>query len=198
MSVPKFLFVFVAICIAAGVLVPILDVYTKAELPGSLAVAVSLMNLGIFTVFAYFNYRLAKEPYKPVATFHLKQFPSDPLHINFVLQNHSRSSLQCWTRLNPVVDDTPVQMGDFYGGESPFNLQPLNIGWGHFDIRNILTRAGTSIEEIKARAQSEDTGVLLRFNIEFGYNLANQETLWDTFKQPYCYDFKRDSLYLDY
>jgi len=195
---PTWLNVLVVAFLALGVGAALLAIKCgPLVLQGAANLAV-VLTLAVLLVYAYHTYLIAKEGWTPSAAFVLKPYPSDPYHFAFLLQNHSKVSLQCWCNLNATVYGQPVALDGFYGGKSSFDLQPFGASMGHFDLHDILTKANRSVEEMKQKAVTEDTRSQLRLEVEFWYNSLGSTSAVRNVKQPHYFDFTHELLVADF
>jgi hypothetical protein len=157
-----------------------------------------VLTLAVLIIYAYHTYLLAKDAWTPSAAFVLEPYPSHPYHFLFLLQNHSKVSLQCWCNLNATVYGQPVALDGFYGGKTSFDLQPFGVATGHFDLSDILCKANRTVEEMKHKASPSDTKQQLRLEIEFWYNAFGSTSAVRNVKQPHYFDFVRDAMVADF
>ena len=157
-----------------------------------------ILSLAALIAYAYFNYLIAKDAYTPSASFALQPYINDPYHFAFILQNHSKVSLNCWCKLNPTVYGQNIDLDKFYGAKTSFDLQPFGNAMGHFDIRDILTRANRTLEELQEKYTNSDVKKQLYFDIEFWYNTVGFDYKVTNPKQPHYFDFKRNRLVADF
>ena len=157
-----------------------------------------ILTLAVLLVYAYHTYLLARDAWTPSAAFVLSPYPSEPYHFAFIVQNHSKLSLQCWCNLNATVYGQPVALDGFYGGKSSFDLQPFGSSIGHFDLRNILSNTNRTVEELKQKACSSDTKRQLRLEIDFWYNSLGSKSAVRNVKQPHYFDFTHEVMVADF
>jgi len=89
-------------------------------------------------------------------------------------------------------------LGEFYSGQSSFDLQPFGGGNGHFDIRDILAKANRNLQEMKQMSGSSNPKEQLYFNIDFWYSPIGADILIHNPAQPHYFDFARDAIVADF
>ena len=156
------------------------------------------LSLAALIVYAYYTYLIAKDAYTPSASFAIQPYINDPFHFAFILQNHSKVSLNCWCKLNPTVYNQQIDLDKFYGGKTSFDLQPFGNAMGHFDIRDILAKSERALEEMQSKYKKEDVKKQLYLNIEFWYNPVGVNNKFENPKQPHFFDFKRNLIVADF
>ena len=205
MKIPKWLLIIIIILLLigfAGLIIPnlsFLNECTITEILNSEGVASFSLILTLVAIlfYVYFTYMLAKDTWTPSASFALEVDPKDPYHFTFYLRNHSKISISCWCNLNAIVEGKPISLGGFYGGESPFELQPFSIGRGHFFIKDILTKENCNLQSIKKRTNSSNIKEQLYLKIDFWYTQIGANKKIHNPIQPYYFDFKKDVIVLD-
>jgi len=163
-----------------------------------IANAALVFTLAILILYTYYTYLIAREAWTPSASFALKPYPGTPYHFAFILQNHSKLSLNCWCNLNATVDGLPVSLGGFYSGESSFDLQPFGGGNGHFDINDIISKAKRSLQEMEQNAANSNQKEQLYLNIEFWYNPVGSSEIVRNPRQPHYFSFVHKVIVADF
>lgn len=198
LKLPKELMIPIVLLVGAGIIAFILEVAGTVHLLGEVANLAFVLTLAAVLAYVYYTYLLAKDAWIPCASFALKAYPKDPYHFAFLVQNHSKASLNCWCNLNATVYGQPVSLGRFYGGESSFDLQPFGGGNGHFDIRDLLAKAGRTLQEMKQKAGAKNVKDQLYLDIEFWYSPVGADIIVRNARQPHFFDFRRDVLVADF
>jgi len=157
-----------------------------------------IFTLAAVVIYAYYSFLLAKEAWIPSASFSLQPSANDPYHFVFILQNHSKFSLSCWCKLNASVHSHSVSIEGFYDGETPYDLQPLGIASGHFDIRDLVAKADHTVEELEKQTHDVSIKQQLYFDIEFWYNRIGTKAVVQNPRQPYYFNFRRKTMIADF
>jgi hypothetical protein len=89
-------------------------------------------------------------------------------------------------------------MDGFYGGRHSFHIQPYGAGRGHFDLRDILKKAGQTVNQMTQEAENIQSKEPLYMNIEFWYNPLGMGQITRNPNQPHYFDFKRSVLVADF
>ncbi len=166
---------------------------------GEIANFALVLTLGAILLYVYYTYLLAKDAWTPSASFALEPYPKDPLHFAFVIQNHSKVSLNCWCNLNATVYGRSISLGGFYSGDSSFDVQPFGRAMGHFHLGDILDRAGRTLVEMRESAQSSDPKQQLYLNIDFWFNpVSSKSSITRNPRQPHYFDFTRGIMVADF
>ena len=198
MTSPTWLRIIVAVLILFGVGAAFLSIWwgpLPLHAAGNLAV---VLSLAVLIVYAYHTFLLARDAWTPSASFVLRALPNDPYHFAFLLQNHSKLSLNCWCNLNATIYGQPVASDGFYGGKSSFDLQPFGSAMGHFNVRDLLAKSNRTIEEMRANASVDSTRQQLRLNIDFWYNPVGVTTPTHNVPQPHYFDFRNEVIVADF
>lgn len=156
-----------------------------------------LLTLAAVLAYVYYTYLLAKEAWVPSARFTLIQ-TQDPLVFLFLIQNHSKTSVRCWTNLNAKVCGNPVELEGFYGAKTPFDMQPFGTAQGWFSVREILGRAGLTAEQAKHEVTRCGAKGVLYLGIEFWYSPAGSSEITRNPRQPHYFDFTRNTMVMDF
>jgi len=146
MKLPRLLLTLVCILILLGVVGLSFRLFSNYQILGDIANFALVLTLAAVLVYVYYTYLLAKDAWTLSASFALKAYPADPYHFAFLIQNHSKVSLNCWCNLNATVYGQAVSLGGFYSGQSSFDLQSFGGGNGHFDTRDILAKANRNLQ----------------------------------------------------
>jgi hypothetical protein len=157
-----------------------------------------VLTLAALVVYCYYTYVIAKEASTPSAAFSLMKLPDNPYHFAFLIQNHSKLSLQCWCRLNATVCGQPVPLDGFYGGQTSFDIQPFGAVNGHFNLTDMLSKVGRTPHEMKAKGATQDVKRQLYMDIEFWYQPYGSSQVVRNVKQPHYFDFAHDVLVADF
>lgn len=198
MKFPKWLWTLIFTLVILGFVGLGLRLFGGCQLLGDIANFSLVLTLAAILVYVYYTYMLAKDAWTPSASFELIPLSNDSYHLIFLIRNHSKISLRCWGNLNATVYGNPVFLGGFYSGQSSFDLQPFGSGRGHFDIRDILSRANHTLEEMRERAGSDNPREQLYLNIEFWYSPIGTDMVIRNPRQPHYIDFARDIIVVDF
>jgi len=198
MKIPKWLWWIISVLLLCGILGLIVNNISENQVLKGLGDFALILTLIAVIIYVYFTYMLAKDTWLPSASFLLKPYPNDPYHFAFFVQNHSKVSLNCWCNLNATVYGQSVTLGNFYSGESSFDLQPFGAAHGHFDIKDLLVKAGKTLEEIKKLAPSSNVKEQLYLNIDFWYSPIGSKEITHNPFQPHYFDFNRDIMVMDF
>jgi hypothetical protein len=126
-------------------------------------------------------------------------YEPDPFVFLFLIQNHSRASLNCWCRLNAKVCGRPVELKGFYAGKSSFDVQPLGVANGWFSVRELLAKGGLTPDEAEKKIAEHGVKGILYLEIEFWYARAGSPRgAVHNPKQPHFYDFERHAMVADF
>jgi hypothetical protein len=170
----------------------------EEQILGDVADVALVLTLAALLVYVYCTYALAKDAWTPSASFALAPYPDDCYHFAFLIHNHSKFPLKCWCNLNATVNGRPVSLEGFYGGKSSFDLQPFGGGSGHFDVRDILAKAGADLDEMKREAPSGNAKQQLYLNIEFWYAPGDPRAITRNPRQPHYFDFECSQMVADF
>lgn len=195
---PKWIKVLIVFLIVLSIVSVAIKIICNIDYLSDISDFALILSLVALIAYAYYNYLIAKDAYTPSASFAIQPYKNDPFHFAFILQNHSKVSLNCWCKLNPTVYDQRIDLDKFYGGKTSFDLQPYGNAMGHFDIRDILTKSKRPLEEIQSKYTKEDVKKQLYFNIEFWYNPVGVNNKFENPKQPHFFDFKRNIIVADF
>jgi len=199
MKVPAWLSVLLALLALCGVGAFCLKLFTGCTLLGDVANLALVLTLAALLVYVYCTYMLAVEAWTISASFELVQLKPDPYRFAFILRNHSKHSLKCWCNLNTTTHGKSVSLGGFYAGESSFDLQPFAAANGWFDIRQILAKANSTVEEMREKSGSCNPKEQLYFDIEFWYSpTGRKEVIVRNPRQPHYYNFQKGLLIADF
>jgi len=188
--------------IGAALLVGVMGFVFAVVRPGSpLPKAISdfmlVLTFVALLLYVYYTYVLAREASALSAAITLTQTPTDPLHILVHVTNSSKVSLQCYANLHATVKGKPVNLLGFYGGDSAFDVQPFSVVHGHFDLRDLLAKAGENEHQMIATIAAQDkTGLYL--DLEFWYAPAGTRRTFHNPRQPHYFDFERRVLVADF
>jgi hypothetical protein len=198
MKLPKWLWVPILILIILGCVGLILSLFCRYHILSNIADFALVLTLAAVLAYVYYTYLIAKDAWMPSASFALKAYSNDRYHFAFIIQNHSKVSLNCWCNLNPTIDGQAVSLGGFYSGQSSFDLQPFGVGNGHFDIRDFLDKAGRNLEEMKKMTDTNNVKRQLKLDIEFWYKPVGSVIEIRNPRQPHYFDFNRDVMVTDF
>lgn len=199
MKLPLWLKVSVVLLILLGVIGFIIDFCRQSTVLKSVADLALVFTLAALMIYSYYTYLIAKDAWTPSASFFLAQDPENPYQFMFLIRNHSKASLRCWSRLNPSVYGQGIKLNAFYGGESSFDVQPFGVANGHFDVaRDILAKAGRTPEEMKQKLDSVDIKRQLYLDIEFWYQPYGSSEIYRNVNQPHYFDFGSGVLVADF
>jgi hypothetical protein len=164
-----------------------------------------LITLIVLIIYTYFTYQIAKytnqtaiEPQIPIASFSMEMDPQDPYHVFFIIQNHSKVPIDCWCKLNPKVQEELIQLDNFYGGKSPFKIQPYGKANGHFKVSDIISKSKYTMADFEELPETQKSEKLLNFNIDFYYNKIGTKEQYHNPPQPCFYSFTYHLLILDF
>lgn len=157
-----------------------------------------ILTLVVIILYVYYTYLIAKLTWFPSAALSLNQSENDPYLIIPFLYNYSKLSLKCKCNLNASVCGQPVSLEGFYSGESSFDLQPLFRGRGNFDIKELVAKAGLTVERLEKKANDKNFKQQLYLNVDFWYGPVGSEVIIQNVKQPYYFDFRTKKLVLDF
>jgi len=198
MKTPFVLFISVIALVVLALVGLMLELFYGFQVLGKIADFSLILTLVAVLLYVYYTYLLAREAWVPSASFALVPYPNTPYHFAFILQNHSKVSLQCWCKLNATVYGQNVSSSGFYGGQHSFDLQPFGGGNGHFDVQDLLRSAGYNLQQIKQAASSNNTKSQLYLNIEFWYNPVGSKVKTTNPRQPHYFDFINDIMVADF
>jgi len=197
-KMPKWLFLFVLSLVVLGCIGVGFKLFTDNEILSDIANFSLILTLAAVLVYVYYTYLIAKEAWTPSASFSLVADPRDKYHVIFILNNHSKLSLNCWCNLNTIVEGEKVSLGGFYSGESSFDLQPFGSANGHFYIKDILAKANKTIEEMNRKISPDTIKKLLYMNIEFWYNSIGSRHFVRNPRQPHYFNFSAGVMVADF
>lgn len=198
MNLPKWLLIIIFVLVILGLAGLCLRIFSECQILGDIANFALILTFAAVLVYVYCTYLLAKDAWTPSASFALKAYPNDPYHFAFLIQNHSKISLNCWCNLNATIYGQTVSLGGFYSGQSSFDLQPFGSGNGHFDIRDILVKANCNLQDMKQSAEPSNLKKQLYLNIEFWYSPIGVYKVTRNPFQPHYFDFTRDVIVADF
>lgn len=198
MKLPKWLRTIIFGLVISGFVGLGFEFFSKYQILNKIASLALVLTLAAILVYVYYTYLIAKDAWTPSASFALKAYPNDPYSFAFILQNHSKVSLNCWCNLNATVYGQTVSLDGFYSSQSSYDLQPFGCAIGHFGIRDILARANRDLNRMKQIAKPSDTKKQLYLNIDFWYNPVDVDLATHNPRQPHYFDFARDKLVADF
>jgi len=199
MKLPKWLWTLILLLIGSCLIGLYLRLFTECRILGDIADFALVMTLVALVVYAYYTYMLAKDAWTISASFALVPIPNNPYHFLFLINNHSKHSLNCWCNLNATVNGQKVSLDGFYGGKTSFDVQPFVVANGHFDIiRDILAKADLTVEEMKQKAGSANPKEQLYLNIQFWYSPIGTNIVIHNPRQPHYFNFVKEQLVADF
>lgn len=177
----------------ASLIVPIFS----AQLNAGLTTFAAILTLAAVLAYVYYTFKLAQFNYLPSASLRLVQYvPPDTIITRN--KNYCRFSLECWGNINATVYDKPVPIPGFYGGESPWKLQPFDEHQGVFEISPILAKEGHTMQDMEKSAGQNNYKRQLRFEIDFCYVVPETGIRSSNIKIPYYFDFRSKRLVIDF
>ena len=198
MTLPAWLKGVVAAVVAAGGAAFVIALACPTSpIPKAVNDLTLIATLVTLVLYVYYTYVLATDAATPSASITFQAVPEDPLHILVFVQNAGKISLRCFANLNVTVRGADVGLDGFYGGQSPFDVQPYSVVRGHFDIRELLVKAGVSEQDMLAAAQVQDRNALY-MNVEFWYSPFGTTNTVTNPRQPHYFDFARRVLVADF
>lgn len=197
-NLPLSLRILVGALVLAGVAGFISALFLDYQLLNQIADLALVLTLAVVVLYCYYTYVIAKEASTPSAAFSLMKLPDNPCHFAFLIQNHSKLSLQCWCRLNATVYGQTVSLDGFYGGQTSFDVQPFGAANGHFNLADMLSKVGRTADEMKAKVTAQDVKRQLYMDIEFWYQPYGSGQIVRNVKQPHYFDFAHDVLVADF
>lgn len=198
MKIPTLLWVLIVLLVLSGLFGLCLRFFTEYRILGDIADFGLITTLVAVILYVYYTYLLAKEARTRSASFTLVSVPDNPYHFIFLISNHIKHSLHCWCKLNSTVYGQQVILDKFYGGESPFDVQPFVVANGHFDVKDILAKANRTTEKMKQKAGSANLKEQLYMNIEFWYSPIGTNIVIHNPRQPHYFDFNLHRLVADF
>lgn len=170
---------------------------SSAYLNAGLTTFATILTLAAIIAYVYYTYKLAEFNYLPSASFRLVKYvpPDTIITLN---KNYCRFSLECWGNIHATVYDKPVPIPGFYGGESPWKLQPFDEDQGVFKISPILAKEGHTMEDMAKSTGDDNYKRQLRFEVDFCYVVPETGIRSSNIKIPYYFDFRTMSLVIDF
>lgn len=155
-----------------------------------------VLTLAFLVLYTYYTRQLARSDYEPLAGFWLASADVEPDVVLFMIHNHCKRSLDCWSRVEATVRGQTFQLRGFYGGEYPFFVQPLQTANGNFSIgRDVVTHCGFSRDALAHRER--ETGEMpVHLKVSFGYGLGGEDITWLP-PAYYYYSLAQQKLVLD-
>ena len=148
-----------------------------------------LTTIVILVFYVYYTYLIAKESSIPCASYIIEKLPNTNSHYLFFISNHSKMSIRCWCNLNLSIDGNLIDIKGFYGGKTPFDIQPFGQMRGNFDLDEFLKigKYSAGIEDIFEERKR------IKLDVEFWYSLMNDDNkIYRNINQKYYYsDFGR-------
>lgn len=172
--------------------------YEHNRLGKAVEVVVLTLTLVAVAFYVYLTYILALASWIPVGTFHMKQVEKDPYHIlTFPGNPTKQQNIKMWVKLNATIYGQPVELGGFYSAESPWYLQPLSQGQGHFRIETLLEKVGQTIAAMENSATPTNVREQLRFSVNIRFEGVESQIQREYPVQNYYFDFSAKVLVLD-
>lgn len=139
-------------------------------------VDVLFVTFGVLVFYAFHTYRLAKEPYNPIASFWLDPKPI-ARRVVFILRSHCKRAMDCWCKVEIHCKGVVVSPPRFYSQEVPWYLPPLHTERGNFSIDLTLRNGGIDWEDVRAR-ELQTGRPQIHIKVRFGYGLPNRQVTW--------------------
>lgn len=158
----------------------------------------TVLTLAALLAYVYFTYVLAEIASTPSATLNLFSLQDNPNLVVSNLVNHSKVSLECWCNINATIYGKTLDETGFYGGKSPWLIQPLDSWHGNFPITDILKQVGQTTQALEKNATDENYRTQLRFKVDFWYLHSETKYRSQNVSIPYYYDFRRKILVGDF
>lgn len=132
---------------------------------------------------------------KPIVCFNFS--PGVRTHINFNLINHSKSEVEVKGKLCLRVNDVVFQNNiGFYGDKNKWILQPLMIGNGNLELRDLVNKEGIKLKEFVEKNKPS----FAEFNFQIKYR-KTRNWIWKFWNKPspqkFIYSFDKEIMWLD-
>lgn len=205
MKHPLWLKLFIAFLLIIACFGLLLRLLANCELLGDFTDLVSILTLAAVSLYAYYMYCQTKAIIQQSeaiwaisASYELKQIPEEPNEILFLIHNSSRYPLECWCKLNATVLGRPSSLGGFYDGKSSFPVQPFQTGIGHFNLGQVISNAGLTLNDVLEDWNKNTRKETLYLNIEFWfYPVDKKELRHEAPRYKFYFDFSRTKIVLD-
>ena len=199
--IPKSLCVLLIILLLVAifaVVAPYIGSYSQTNLE-SFAL---IITFGALLVYTYYTGVQAEWSIRPSASAAIIQITPGSSEIRFFIKSHTKLSLRCWCTLQLTIDGKNSEFFDegFYGGKTPWDLQPYGDGCGQvYDIQNIVKNEGIFYVDLRKKVEDKPFPIKTMFQIKlnFRYHPIGSSHEVTNPSMVYYYDLKRDVLVLD-
>lgn len=155
-----------------------------------------VLTLAFLVLYTYYTRQLARSDYEAIAGFWLTASDAKPDTVLFMIHNHCKRPLDCWSTVEVTVGGQSFKLRGFYGGEYPFFVQPHQTANSNLSIeRDVVTHGGFSSRDL-VRLEKEASRIPIHLKISFGYGAAGEDTTWLP-PAYYYYSLAQQKLVLD-
>jgi len=144
-----------------------------SSLMADLASLSLILTLLVLIRYAYDTFRMAEVTSTPSASLGFINDPkaANPLLLRSLPRNYSRVPLELWCEVRITLLGHSVVLERFYGGKTPWYLQPYQKPVGVLDLSRIIEEAGKREEDLRegweSAADPDEKHRILRLDVKF-------------------------------